>query len=98
MSTTTLRATLIGSGEHAAAVCKLGDSYSPEQYLEALDLARATGAGERYADACLGSPADDSLTAVDQDIYDRAMTLLAKRGVHEPTYSELADALVQVTT
>jgi hypothetical protein len=35
-----IRATLISSGEHIAAVCKLGDNYTAEEYLEAVDLAR----------------------------------------------------------
>jgi hypothetical protein len=58
------RANLISSGEHLFAVGKLkelgvGDDYTVEQYLAAVELGRELGAGEAYANKALGEPEDD---------------------------------------
>jgi hypothetical protein len=103
MSDSTIRATLISSGEHLAAVCKLGDNYSPEEYLEAVDLARTAGAGESYADACLGVDVDSVLRGVAEDdgeaIVRAAEASLRSRGINpaKASYREFADALVRVS-
>src|SRR2546430_12099891 len=41
------RQTLISTGEHIYAVRKLGESYTAEENLKAVDLARAAGRGKR---------------------------------------------------
>jgi hypothetical protein len=98
------RQTLVSSGEHIYAVCKLGDSYSVAEYLEAVDLARAAGAGERYADACLGVDVDSVLRGVDQDSGEAtvraAESNLRRRGVDPSTatYRQFADALAEVSS
>jgi hypothetical protein len=99
-----IRATLISSGEHIAAVCKLGDNYTAEEYLEAVDLARTAGAGESYADACLGVDVDSVLRGVAEDdgeaIVRAAEASLRRRGIDPSTatYSEFASALAEAAS
>jgi hypothetical protein len=97
------RKTLISSGEHLAAVLKLGgDSYTAEEYLEAVDLARARGAGERYADAVLGVDAEPVLRGAVEDDGEAtlraAQSNLRRRGIDpaKASYSEMLDALLEV--
>ena len=48
------RAGVVSAGEHIYAVRTLGESYSAEEYVEAINHARARGAGEEYATRVLG--------------------------------------------
>jgi hypothetical protein len=101
MTTNTQRATLISSGEHIHAVCRLGPTYSAEQYLEAVELAREVGAGEAYADAVLGVDVDALLLSRVPDDYvvKAAEADLRRRGTDpdNATYQQYADALARVS-
>jgi hypothetical protein len=62
------RHTLISTGEHMFAVAKMeelrvGDSYSPEAYLKAVELGRELGAGEAHARKVLGETSDDDVVS-----------------------------------
>jgi hypothetical protein len=96
------RQTLISSGEHIYAVRKLGDSYSPDEYLEAVDLARASGAGEHYADRVLGVDVEELLRGVEEkvDVVQAAEATLRRRGIDPDvaTYQQYADALVEASS
>jgi hypothetical protein len=82
---------LISAGEHIYAVRKLGDTYSPEQYLEAVELARAGKAGERYADAVLGP---ETVTATEEpdptgtELHEAALKILSAKGKDDYTQAE----------
>jgi hypothetical protein len=103
------RATLISSGEHIFAVAKLkelgvGDTYTPEAYLKAIELAREVRAGERYAARVLGTEAsDDVVSGLDEsevgaEAMVRAAADLRGRGINPAAAScaQLRDALVRV--
>ena len=92
------RDSITSAGEHLAAVLKLGDSYTVEEYLEAIDLARAKGAGALYADRVLGADADSVLRGVEEAGDDvvkaaerasaaAASTLPQRRTSSTPTHS-----------
>jgi len=98
MSDSTVRLTLASCGEHLGALRRLPRTYSAEEYLGALQLAREAGDGETYVVRCLGEAAEDDVVEVGADVHERALTLLAKRGVHDPDYKQLAAALVEVST
>src|SRR5947207_10362500 len=102
MTTPTQRATLISSGEHVYALRRLGKpSYSPEEYLQAVEAARDAGDGERYADAVLGPNLDTLLSSTEQDddVIGAAHRDLRQRGVDpdSATYEQLASALARVS-
>jgi hypothetical protein len=90
---------LTSSGEHIFAVRKLGDSYTAEEYLEAVEDARAARRGEEYADRVLGEE-DESATHEGADLLKAAEADLRAHGI-EPdsaTYRQLAAALVRCST
>ena len=97
------RKTLISSGVHIGAIRRLGDSYSADEYLAAVEAAQAAGDGEAYADACLGVDADSVLLGVAEDggeaTVRAAESLLRGRGVDpaKASYREFAAALVEVS-
>jgi hypothetical protein len=97
------RQQLISSGEHVHAIRKLGSSYSAEDYLQAVSEARELGAGEQYADACIGVDVEALLTGT-EDADDETIALAARdlkaRGIdlQSATYQQLADALIRVTS
>jgi hypothetical protein len=101
MDTTAQRETLVGTGEHIAAVLMLGSDYTNELYVEAITAAREAGAGEAYADKILGTDVDSLVTGVEQDrgqeIVQAAERRLRSRGVdpRRATYSEFAAALME---
>jgi hypothetical protein len=97
MTTAVQRAQIISSGEHISAIRKLGDTYSVEQYLEAIEDARAARRGEEYADTVLGKE-DEPATDDGADILEAALADLKASGVDSPTYQQLADALVRVSS
>jgi hypothetical protein len=97
-----IRKTLESTGLHVAAIRRLPLSYSAEEYLAALDLARATCAGERYADMCLGVDVDSLLREVEEagdDVVRAAEANLRRRGIDPDaaTYQQYADALVEAS-
>jgi hypothetical protein len=92
-----VRGTLKSSGEHVYAVRRLPEKYSVDDYLAAITRAREVCAGEAYADAVLGKSDEESET-VGQELLDRAMADLKSRGVHDPSYQELARALEEVSS
>src|SRR5436190_15080102 len=68
MTTTAIRLSLIGAGEHIAACRLLGtDDYSNAEYAEAVSAVRESGAGERYADRVLGVDVDALIRGVEAD-------------------------------
>ena len=100
MTAPTQRATLISSGEHVYALRRLGKpSYSPEEYLAAVEAARDAGDGERYADAVLGPDLDTLLSSTEQDddVIEAAHRDLRQRGIDpdSASYEQLRDALVR---
>lgn len=103
MSIDRQRATLVSSGEHIYAVRRLGDSYTTEEYLAAVQDARDAGAGEFYADACLGVDVDGVLKGVvagDGEATVRAVERrLRSRGVDpaKASYRQYAEALAEVS-
>jgi len=100
---TTNRQTLVSSGEHIYAVRRLGETYSVEAYLEAVELARDAGEGECYADRVLGATDFDALLrGVEDDgeaIVRAAESDLRARGIDPTTatYREYAEALSRVS-
>jgi hypothetical protein len=89
------RETLISTGVHLGAIRRIGsDSYSPEEYLAAVQAARDAEDGERYADACLGVDVDSVLRGVEQvdDDVARIEASLRRRGIvpASATYEEYA--------
>jgi hypothetical protein len=94
---------LTSSGEHIAAVLKLGSTYDAEAYLAAVDEARELGKGEAYADAVLGIDANSLLSGT-EDEDDAKMALAASdlkaRGIDpaSATYEQLSDALIRVSS
>jgi hypothetical protein len=97
------RQLLISSGEHIHAIRKLGNSYTAEQYLQAVTEAREVDAGARYADACLGPDVDLLLTGT-EDEDDATMALVASdlkaRGIdlESASYEQLRDSLVRLSS
>jgi hypothetical protein len=95
------RQTLISSGQHIGAVRRLGETYSTEEYLAAVEAARDAGDGERYADAVLGVDPDVLLRGVEEeDVVRAAEASLRGRGIDPAaaTYEQYADALVGVSS
>jgi hypothetical protein len=93
--------TLVSTGEHIGAIRRLGSSYSAEEYLSAVMDAREVGDGEAYATAVLGSERVIATTNSEPDptgadVYAKALANLKERGVHEPSYEQLRDALLEV--
>jgi len=96
---------LIGVGEHVAAIRLLGANYSNAEYVEAVEAARATGAGAAYADAVLGVDVDALLRGVaEDDDGGDAVVLAAERHLRgcgidpgKASYQEYHDALVEVS-
>jgi hypothetical protein len=101
MTNSTLRASLVSSGEHIHALCRLGTSYSAEEYLQAVELAREVGAGESYADRVLGPDLDTLLSATEQDddVIEAAHRDLRQHGIDPDaaSYEQLASALARVS-
>jgi hypothetical protein len=102
MTTTAIRLSLIGAGEHLAACRLLGtDEYSDAAYVEAVSAVRESGAGEAYADRVLGVDVDALIGAVEADdgelICQAAERNLRRRGLdpRSATYGQYADALVE---
>ena len=100
MYTNDTRATLVSSGEHLYAVRKLGSNYSVEQYLELVEFARAVGAGEDYANSCLGPDVDALLKGVeagDDEVVSAVEASLKRRGIDpaSATFEEYRDAFVE---
>jgi hypothetical protein len=102
--TTALRETMLSTGVHIGAVRRLGETYSTEEYLVAVERARDAGDGEAYANRVLGVDADELIRGVEQDdgnaIVLAAERSLRRRGVDpkKATYQEYADALAQVSS
>ena len=97
------RKTLVSSGVHLGAVRRLGSSYTPAEYLAAVEAARCADDGEAYADAVLGVDVNEVLRGVTEDggeaTVRAAESLLRGRGVDpaKATYREFAAALVEVS-
>jgi hypothetical protein len=101
------RQTLISSGEHLYAICRLGDNYTVEQFLEAVTEAREVNAGERYADSVLGPDSETITATAEPDPTDddgeatvrAAEANLRRRGIDpaKATYAEFAAALERVS-
>lgn len=93
------RQTLISSGQHIGAVRRLGETYSTEEYLVAVEAARDARDGERYADAVLGPDVDAIVTGTQRDggeeLVRAAERRLRRRGIDpvKATYREFSDAL-----
>jgi len=89
------RETLTSTGVHIGAMRRLGESYSAEEYLTAVQAAQDAGDGEAYATAVLGSEpinatADDPTGA---DLHEAAIRILTAKGKAETyTASEYVDA------
>lgn len=97
------RQTLISSGVHIGAVRRLGETYSTEEYLGAVEAARAAGDGERYADAVLGADVDELLRGVEEggDVVVRAAEgSLRDRGIDPTaaTFEQYRAALVRASS
>ena len=77
------RKTLISSGVHIGAIRRLGDSYSADEYLAAVEAAQAAGVAEDGGEATVRA----------------AESLLRGRGVDpaKASYREFAAALVEVS-
>ena len=98
------RTAMVSSAEHTLAVAALAtDTYTAEEYMEAVEHVRATGRAERYADHVLGiTDVDELLRGVEgkgETIVRAAEAKLRSRGIDPATasYAEYADALVQVS-
>jgi hypothetical protein len=99
-----IRRSLVSSGEHVGALRRLGETYSTEEYLVAVEAARDAGDGDRYADAVLGTDVDDLLLGVESDdegdaVVRAAEASLRRRGVDpaKASYREYAAALVEAS-
>jgi hypothetical protein len=97
------RALLISAGEHAYALKRLNKaSYTVEEYLQAVELSREAGDGERYADSVLGPDVDLILSGT-EDEGDELLALagrdLESRGISlsDATYDQLSAALARVS-
>jgi hypothetical protein len=96
------RQTLISSGQHIGAIRRLGETYSTEEYLRAVEAARDAEDGERYADAVLGADVEDLLRGAEDGgdaVVRAAESLLRGRGVDPDTasYYTFARALAEVS-
>jgi hypothetical protein len=83
------RETLVSSGVHIGALRRLGTIYSADEYLTAVDAARAAGDGERYATAVLGPELVSTESQPDPggaDLHERAIEILKESGKGE-TYT-----------
>jgi hypothetical protein len=90
-------------GEHAYALKRIGrSSYGPEEYLRAVDEARAAGDGERYANSVLGVDPDELLTGTeaDDELMKAAERDLKSSGISlsDASYDQLAAALARVSS
>jgi len=83
------RETLTSTGVHIGAMRRLGESYSAEEYLTAVQAAQDAGDGEAYATAVLASEpinatADDPTGA---DLHEAAIRILTAKG-HGGDYTQ----------
>jgi len=95
------RQTFISTGQHIGATRRLGETYSNQEYLAAVEAASLAGDGERYADAVLGGDVDNLLRGIveEDDLMTSATAVLKDRGIslEDATQGQLRDALVQVS-
>ena len=96
MSTDNIRATLVSSGVHLGAVRRLGSSYSPSEYLAAVQAARDAGDGEAYATAVLNPEivtATEEADPTGAKLHEAAIKILAAKGKADSyTAREYVDA------
>jgi hypothetical protein len=98
MSINNNRETLVSSGVHIGALRRLGDSYSADEYLTAVEAARDAGDGERYATAVLG-PETATPDPTGADLHAAALRILSAKGKGDTyTQSDYLAACDQVTT
>jgi hypothetical protein len=90
MSINSNRETLVSSGVHIGALRRLGDSYSADEYLTAVEAARDAGDGERYADSVLGPEIGSTESEPDPtgaELHAAALAILTAKGKAD-TYTQ----------
>jgi hypothetical protein len=97
------RATLVSTGEHIAAETVLrGTRYTAEDYIRAVDLARAEGLGEAYAERVAGPDPEDEAAVAEQErgeaLVRSAESRLRRRGINpdSASYQQFAAALAEL--
>jgi hypothetical protein len=89
------RATVRSAGLHLGALQVLGPNYTDREYIQAITAAEQAGVGEAYETAVLGV-VEEETGDLGVAIHERAMRILAARGITDPDYRQYANALAEV--